>query len=142
MYLDFAKVRETFPNLGSGLLCKLAEMIDISPSKVLQLVPDASPDQLSRFLKIAEAAMEMEQSQGRHRSPKAPRRSTSPDEQDSISLLGQLKQLPAKISEGTPVLESPTQEKSEFMEALKKLVPPENEEKQANVASRESMAVY
>ena len=48
----------------------------------------------------------------------------TPGERDTVSLLGQLKKLPAKVPEVTSVLESPTQEKSAFMEALKKLVPP------------------
>ena len=48
----------------------------------------------------------------------------TPGGRDTVSLLGQLKKLPAKVPEVTSVLESPTQEKSAFMEALKKLVPP------------------
>ena len=50
----------------------------------------------------------------------------TPGEQDTISLLGQLKQLPAKVPEVTSVLENPTQKKSAFMEVLKRLVPPED----------------
>ena len=123
--MDFSKVQETFPELGSDLLCKLAEMIDISPSRVLELVPGASPDQLAQFLKIAEAAIQVEENHGRQEASKAPRRSMTPGGQDTISLLGQLKQLPAKVPEVTSVLESPTREKSAFMDALKKLVPPE-----------------
>ena len=49
----------------------------------------------------------------------------TPGERDTLSLLGQLKKLPAMVPKATSVLESPTQEKSAFMEALKKLVPPE-----------------
>ena len=112
--------------MGSVLLCKLAEMSDISPSRVLELVPGASPDQLAQFLKIAEAAIQVEKGQGRQEAPKAPRRSMTPGERDTVSLLAQLEEkLPAKVPKPTSVLESPTQEKSTFMEALKKLVPPE-----------------
>ena len=50
----------------------------------------------------------------------------TPGERDTVSLLAQLEEkLPAKVPKPTSVLESPTQEKSAFMEALKKLVPPE-----------------
>ena len=111
--------------MGSDTLCKLAEMTDISPSRVLELVPGASPDQFAQFPKMAEAAIQVEKNQGRQQAPKVPRRSRTPDRRDTGSLLSQLKKLPAKVPEVTSVLESPTQEKSAFIDALKKLVPPE-----------------
>ena len=49
----------------------------------------------------------------------------TPGGHDTISQLGQLKQLPAKVPKVTSVLESPTREKSAFMDVLKKLVSPE-----------------
>ena len=125
VYLDFTKVKETFPELGSALLCKLAEMTNISPSRVLELVPGATPDQLAQFLKIAEAAMQVEENQGREEAPKTPRRAMTPGGRDPVSLLSQLKKLPTEALGATAMLESPTKEKSAFMDALKKLVPPE-----------------
>ena len=125
VYLDFTKVKETFPELGSALLCKLAEMTNISPSRVLELVPGATPDQLAQFLKMAEAAIQVEANQGREEAPKAPRRAMTPGGRDPVSLLSQLKKLPTEALGATAMLESPTKEKSAFMDALKKLVPPE-----------------
>ena len=124
VYLDFTKVKETFPELGSALLCKLAEMTDISPSRVLELVPEATPNQLVQFLRIAEAAIQVEENQGREEAPKAPRRAMTPGGRDPVSLLSQLKKLPTEALGATAVLESPTKQKSAFMDALKKLVPP------------------
>ena len=125
VYLDFTKVKETFPELGSAILCKLAEMTNISPSRVLEIVPGATPDQLAQFLKIAEAAMQVEENQGRREAPKAPSRAMTPGEQDPVSLLSLLKELATEALRATAMLESPTKEKSAFMDALKKLVPPE-----------------
>ena len=58
--------------MGSVLLCKLAEMSDISPSRVLELVPGASPDQLAQFLKIAEAAIQVKKARVAKKRPKLP----------------------------------------------------------------------
>ena len=112
--------------MGSSLLCKLAEMVEISPSKVLQLVPEATPNQIAKFLSIAEAAIRPENSNERQNVLEVPRRSVTPGDQDAISLLGQLKQLPAKKPEKIPELACPTEERSEFMDALRKLVPPKD----------------
>ena len=49
-----------------------------------------------------------------------------PVEQEWISLLGSLKELRVENPENTPKLECPTDPKSEFMEHLKKLIPPDN----------------
>ena len=49
-----------------------------------------------------------------------------PVEQEWISLLGSLKELRVENPEDTPKLECPTDPKSEFMEHLKKLIPPDN----------------
>ena len=112
--------------MGSRLLCKLAEMVEISPSKVLELVPEAAPSQIAKFLSIAEAAIEPKNNKVQRKVPEVPRRSVTPGDQDAISLLGQLKQLPAEKPEKRPELASPTEERSEFMDALRKLVPPKD----------------
>ena len=97
-------------------------MVEISPSKVLELVPEAAPSQIAKFLSIAEAAVEPENNKVQRKVPKVSRRSATPGDQDAISLLGQLKQLPAEKSDKRTELASPTEERSEFMDALKKLV--------------------
>ena len=71
-------------------------MVEISPSKVLLLVPEATPNQIAKFLSIAEAAIKPEISNERQNVPEVPRRSVTPGGQDAISLLGQLEQLPAE----------------------------------------------
>ena len=101
-------------------------MVEISPSKVLQLVPEATPNQIAKFLSIAEAAIKPEINNERQNVPKVPRRSVTPGDQDAISLLGQLEQLPAGKPDKIPELASPTEERSEFMDALRKLVPPKD----------------
>ena len=53
-YLDFAKVAKTFPDVETEVICQLAEMKVIKPSNVLKLVPEATTNQISSFLQIAE----------------------------------------------------------------------------------------
>ena len=101
-------------------------MVEISPSKVLELVPEATIAQITAFLAIGEAAIKVQEGSGRLESSKASKRRVLPDDRDTISLLGQLKQLPVSDPVGSAKLASPTEEKSEFMEALKKLVPPKD----------------
>ena len=52
--MNFAKVYEIFPELGTDMLCLLSELEDILPSKVHQLVPEASAVQIAAFLQLAE----------------------------------------------------------------------------------------
>ena len=63
-------------------------MPDISPSKVLKLVPEATAAQLSEFLELAEAMVSKDVKR-RRRSPRAPSRSKTPGLSDRISLAGQ-----------------------------------------------------
>ena len=52
--MDFSKVAETFPNTSTDVVCPLAKMEVIKPSNVLQLVPEATTEQIASFLHIAE----------------------------------------------------------------------------------------
>ena len=108
------------------MLCSLAEMVEISPSKVLELVPEATTAQITAFLAMGEAAINAQEGSGRLESSEASKRRVLPDDRDTISLLAQLKQLPVSDPVGSAKLASPTEEKSEFMEALRKLVPPKD----------------
>ena len=54
-YVDFSKVAQIFPEASTKVLCKLSEMPVLAPSKVLEIVPDASKEQIGEFLKVAEA---------------------------------------------------------------------------------------
>ena len=107
------------------MLCKLSELAEIRPSKVLQMVPGASAAQIGAFLELAEEKIrrqEMVQS----KSAEVLEKDAIPDEQDAISLLGSLKELRAGDPESTPKLSCPTDEKSEFMQHLKKIIPPDD----------------
>ena len=69
-YLDFARVATTFPNVDTRVLCQLAELVDIRPSKVLDLVPEASATQIGAFMRIAQESINKEIGGGRHKDPK------------------------------------------------------------------------
>ena len=56
------------------MLCRLAEMVEISPSKVLELVPEATIAQITAFLAIGEAAIKVQEGIGRLESSKASKR--------------------------------------------------------------------
>ena len=53
-YVDFGKVYEIFPGMDTKVLGKLSELDDIIPSKVIELVPEASAVQITAFMKLAE----------------------------------------------------------------------------------------
>ena len=73
-YLDFTRVAKPFPNVDTRVLCQLAELVDVHPSKVLDLVPEASATQIGAFMRIAEESINKEMRGGRHKDPKSPRR--------------------------------------------------------------------
>ena len=106
-----------FPELDTDVLCKLSEMEDIRPSKVRELVPEASAAQIAAFLRIAEVVVK-EDRDGRQKPAKIPRALAFGDELERISLLGDLKGLQAD-SKQVPELDCPTSEKSDFFNSLK-----------------------
>ena len=122
--LNFARVTEIFPEQQADVHCKLSELENIRPSKVLELVPGASSAQIAAFLCLAEKTNKM-QERVQHKSAEVLEKASIQGEQDAISLLGSLKELPAENPEDTPKLKCPTDPKSGFMEHLKKLVPPD-----------------
>ena len=100
------------------MACQLSEMTVIKPSKVLELVPEAKLTQIAEFLKIAE--------EGYH-NPKdvMPKKCESPEPGAGTSQLDWLKKKSAAGIKKAKELISPTEEKSEFMKELKKIIPPE-----------------
>ena len=46
-YLPLAKVAKVFKGIAPATLCKLSEMVEFSPSAVLEIVPSATSNQLS-----------------------------------------------------------------------------------------------
>ena len=99
----------------------MSELVAISPSKVMGIVPDATVTQIGNFLQLAEASIDKE----KVRNSREPLLSTEiqADQKplDRISLLGQLPE--PKVEQA---LNCPTEEKSRFMEELRKLVPPKD----------------
>ena len=118
-YLNFSKVAGIFPEASAAVVCRLSEMVEIAPSKVMEVVPDASTAQIGDFLQLAEKSIEKEKEECK--SPWKADIEGDPKAQDKISLLGQV---PAP--KDTPALSCPTDVKSSFMEELKKLVPPKD----------------
>ena len=115
-----------FPDLDNGTLCQLAELDDIRPSTVLELVPQASRAQIGAFLQIAEDSIFKVKGGGRHKAHKAPRRDVSPVADKPISLFGDLKRS-QKVKPGKEAdLSCPTDEQSKFMRDLGKLIPQKN----------------
>ena len=115
-----------FPDLVNGTLCQLAELDDIRPSTVLDLVPQASRAQIGAFLQIAEDSIFKVKGGGRHKAHKAPRRDVSPVADKPISLFGDLKRS-QKVKPGKEAdLSCPTDEQSKFMRDLGKLIPQKN----------------
>ena len=94
----------------------------IRPSRVRKLVPEASAPQIAAFLRLAEGAVKKE-GESRQKPAKLPRTLASEEEQEKISLLGDLKSLQGDGKKTTEV-DCPTNEKSEFFKNLKKIIPP------------------
>ena len=115
-----------FPDLDNRTLCQLAELDDIRPSTVLDLVQQASRAQIGAFLQIAEDSNYKVKGGGRRKAHKAPRRDVCPVADKPISLFGDLK----RSQKGKPGkkedLSCPTDEQSKFMRDLGKLIPQEN----------------
>ena len=116
-YLDFSKVAETFPNSSTDVVCQLAEMEVVKPSNVLQLVPEATTEQIASFLHIAEEGYgEKKEAAGHEHGFAQP---------DAIATqLAWLKEEALKSSKKPRDMDSPTVENSQVFKELQKLVPP------------------
>ena len=101
-------------------------MVEIAPSKVLRIVPEATTAQIADFLKVAEASMEAGRKRGRQESRGTPVQESVAEDNDAISLIGQLREPQQDHKHEGAALSCPTEEKSQLMNSLRKLVPPEN----------------
>ena len=59
--LNFGKIFEIFPSMDTLVLCKLAELRERLPSKVRELVPDASAVQIAAFMNLVEEARQQQE---------------------------------------------------------------------------------
>ena len=110
-YLNFNKVVQTFPDVSTDIICKLAEMKVIKPSNVLKLVPGATTAQIAEFLSIAEQGDSVDTG-------------SISNLDANPSQLGWLKSVAAGRGEKNPQLPCPTN--AEFIKELEKLVPPKD----------------
>ena len=124
-YLNFAKVFEIFPELNTDILCKLAELRDIRPSRVRGIVPDASAVQIAAFLQLAEDTA-TSRKRDRRESAEILTKSEFPEEREPVSPIGSVKGSSTEDVRVHTEFKCPTDVKSEFMDRLKKLIPPED----------------
>ena len=109
-----------FPDVSAAVAWKLAEMTVVKPSNVLTHVPGATKEQIAAFLQIAEKEAESTT------EVVAPERGIAPKPEQGTSQLEWLRKMALAGVEKPPQLVCPTQEDSQFMEKLKKLIPPQD----------------
>ena len=123
--MNFSKVYEIFPELGTDILCQLSELEEVLPSKVLQLVPEASAVQIAAFLQLAENTVRKIDKVGKN-----PRENLEVGEllelKEPISPIGSVKGSSAEDAKAMLKRMSPSVEKTEFWDQLKKLIPPDD----------------
>ena len=59
-YLNFSKFAGIFPEASTSVVCRLSEMVEMAPSKVMEIVQDATTAQIGDFLQMAEVSIEKE----------------------------------------------------------------------------------
>ena len=103
----------------------MSELDDVRPSKVRELVPGASAVQIATFLQLAE---DEAGGQKRRRQEAAGllEEGEISNEREPVSPVGSVRESSAVDKKAAPKLKCPTDVKSEFMERLKKLIPPED----------------
>ena len=112
--------------MDTEVLCKLSELSEWLPSKVRELVPEASPVQIAAFMNLAEDARQQRMKERRRASVPHKRR-VRPEWQKPVSPIVVDEELAA---DGKQVATEPhliTDKKSEFMSRLKKLIHAEEE---------------
>ena len=123
--MNFAKVYEIFPELGTDMLCLLSELEDILPSKVHQLVPEASAVQIAAFLQLAENTVRKKDKIGKN-SRENLEDGERLEMNEPVSPIGSVKGSSAEDAKVGLKVKSPTVGKTEFWDQLKKLIPPDD----------------
>ena len=114
---------EIFPEQGTDILCQLSELEEVRPSEVLKLVLAAAPVQIAAFLQLAKTT-EGTQERGRQKSAEYREIRERTEEREPVSPIGSVKGLAAEDAHVVLKMDCPTDEKSEFWNQLKKLIPP------------------
>ena len=118
--LNFGKIFEIFPGMDTMVLCQLSELKERLPSKVRELVPEASAVQIAAFMNLVEEARQQRKKERREASRSLGR--VRPESLEPVSPLEPRKELLADDRQVTPMPELPPDQKSEFMSKLKKLL--------------------
>ena len=116
--MNFGKIFEIFPGMDTEVLCKLSELSERLPSKVRELVPEASPVQIAAFMNLAEDARQQRMKERRRASVPHKRR-VRPEWQQPVSPIVGDEELAA---DGKQVAKEPhliSDQKTEFMSRLK-----------------------
>ena len=111
--MNFTKVYEIFPELGTDILCQLSELEEVLPSKVRQLVPDASAVQIAAFLQLAENTVRKVDKVGKN-SRENLEVGELLEMKEPISPIGSVKGSSAEDAKAMPKVMSPAVEKTEF----------------------------
>ena len=127
--MNFGKVFEIFPGMNTEVLCQLSELSEWLPSKVRELAPEASAVQIAAFMNLAEDARQ-QQKKERRRAFVSHKRRVRPEWQEPVSPIVVDEELAADGSKMTPKPKLLSDQKSEFMSRLKKLI---NAEEGGNV---------
>ena len=123
--MNFTKVYEIFPELGTDILCQLSELEEVLPSKVRQLVPEASAVQIAAFLQLAENTVRKVDKVGKN-SRENLEVGELLEMKEPISPIGSVKGSSAEDAKARLKVISPSVEKTEFWDQLKKLIPPDD----------------
>ena len=119
--MDFGKIFEIFPGLDTMVLCQLSELRQRLPSKVRELVPEASAVQIAAFMNLVEDDRQQRKKERRGAS-RSLERQPRPESLEPVSPLEADKELAAGGRQATPMPKLPSDQKSEFMRKLKKLI--------------------
>ena len=124
--MNFGKVFEIFPGMNTEVLCQLSELSELLPSKARELVPEASAVQIAAFMNLAEDARQQRKKERRRASVSIERR-VRPESREPVSPVEVEKESAADGRQVTPRAKLPSDQKSEFMRRLKKIIHAEEE---------------
>ena len=120
--LNFGKIYEIFPGMDTSVLCQLSELEERLPSKVRELVPEASAVQIAAFMNLVEEARQQRKKERREASRALGRVRVRPEALEPVSSVEPRTEVLADGRQVTPKPELPSDQKSEFVSKLKKLL--------------------
>ena len=118
--MNFGKIFEIFPSVDTMVLCKLSELPKRLPSKVRELVPEASAVQIAAFMNLVEEARQQQKKERREASQSLGRARLQSLE--PVSPVGEDKEQVPDGRQATPLPKLPADQKSVFMSRIKRLI--------------------